>query len=198
MIDWAKARDRLRKSQEALGRELNGGREFNGHEPSNDPQHVQAVFRERAARLARRQTPVAAGSAAIPLLVFRLRGESYGIALEDLAEVIPCPKCAPIPGSSPELAGVINVRGEIRPVWDPTRLLNLGAKEADQPGCVLLVRRKGRELGLWADQAERVRFLQPQEWTQPEECSPYVKGVTVDAVMILNTEALFNEARTTQ
>ncbi|HYM12729.1 MAG TPA: chemotaxis protein CheW [Bryobacterales bacterium] len=182
MVNWAEVRARLERSGQALDEAV-----------AHDPQRLEAVFRERAARLAKPHAFATGAPAGTWMFIFRLGMERYAIALHDLTEVISNPKCTPVPGSSPRLAGVINLKGEIRPVWDLARLLQLGGKQREQSGCVLLVRKKGREVGLWVDAAEQIRLLRPGQWQQPGERSPYLQGVTSDAVMILDTEVLLEK-----
>ena len=62
----------------------------------------------------------------IPALIFRLAQERYAIALKELAEVLPFTGCAQVPGGSPQFLGVINLRGELRPVIDLAWVLSGG------------------------------------------------------------------------
>ncbi len=180
--DWGVVHERLHQSQQAFEGAL-----------TPDPQRVEAVFRERAARLAKPLVSDVCAPAAEPMFVFRLGTERYAIALRDLAEVISGPNCTPVPGSAPRLLGVINRKGEIQPVWDLASLLNTAGTTGDQPGFVLLMRRDGREIGIRIDAAEQVRVLHPEAWQRPGEYSRYIHGITADGVMVLKTEALLEE-----
>jgi purine-binding chemotaxis protein CheW len=182
MADWTEIRARVEKNQQALDQAL-----------THDPQRIEAVFGDRAARLAKAHASATDASPAGRIFIFRLGLERYALALEDLAEVISNPRCTPVPGSSPRLAGVINRNGEIRPVWDLARFLQLAEKERGPRGCVLLARKRGGEVGLWVDAAEAVRPVRPGEWQPPGEGSRYLQGVTSDAVMILDLEALLEK-----
>ena len=55
-------------------------------------------------------------------------------------------------------AGVINLHGEIRPVLDLRRFLDIAVEEG-VPARVILLRKDGRELGLQVDSVEEVRWI---------------------------------------
>lgn len=46
----------------------------------------------------------------------RAGAERFAIELTEILEVVRDAECAPAPGAPGQLAGVVNVRGEIRPV----------------------------------------------------------------------------------
>ena len=50
---------------------------------------VEAVWRERAERLSRREVSAGAAQNAVPVLVLGIAKERYGIDLPDVAEVLP-------------------------------------------------------------------------------------------------------------
>src|ERR1700735_4622178 len=112
-IDWEEIRKRLRKSEDALEEAL-----------SETPERMKAVFRQRAAQLAGGDAETKPFAMGIPALIFRLARERYAVALKDLAEVAPFKGCTRVPGAPPQILGVINLRGELRPVIDLSRALS--------------------------------------------------------------------------
>ena len=114
--------------------------------------------------------------------------EQYGIALADLVEAIPFARCTPIPKRSPELLGVINVRGTIRSAIDLGRLLGLPERAGRGRLHSAAVRKLGQEVGLRVDQVEKVRLLSPEEGFATS--SPFLKG-RGEGVLLLDTEAIF-------
>lgn len=151
---------------------------------------MEAVYRARAARLAR---PLKPGRDAedLPVLIFHLGDRRYGLELSRLVEVIPHPRCTPVPGAPPQLAGVLQVRGEIRPVWELSRLLNLPDAPAEEPFSVLLLRKGSREVGLRVNEVREVRLLRPQACMEPD--SPHIRWITSDSVAILDPDRLLKE-----
>jgi len=161
-----------------------------------DADRMEVIYRERAARLALRRAE-ADTSATFGALVFALGPERYAIELEDLVEVLPCSGYTPVPGAPPELLGVINLHGDIRPVLDLARVLELPKVAERHPGFLFLLRKQNREVALRVEQVEKIRLLRPGELADPSQNSThlaarYLKAVTSDVVMLLSTEALLS------
>lgn len=181
-IDWDAARQRLEHSRAALERALEPG-----------PERRAAVLRARAERLARtavQQTSVEGAE----VLVFRLGKDRYGIELARVAEVVPAPRCSPVPGGPHQLAGVMQLRGEIRPVWETARLLGReGAGAEDEPRWVLLLNRGKKELGLLVDRVEGIRRIGAEEQRPAGRQPDHVRYITQDSVAVLEIDELLKQ-----
>ncbi len=194
--DWNAARRRLQRGAAALAEGAGA-----------DPGHLERVYRKRAAELAR---PVAAATVrdeAQEVLLFAVGAERYALELGQVREVIEAPAITPIPGSPRELAGVVNARGRIEPVWETALLLGLpppaatvagpgsvqAAGAGRPPGYAVLLRRGERPGALRVDQLLAVRALRPGDWQRAAQSSPYSKGVTADRVTLLDAEALLGQ-----
>lgn len=175
VTDWEEVRERLRASEDALQRAL-----------SEDPDRVRSVFRQRAIELAKRSAQVKVVSNGIPALVFRLAGGKYAIKLSELTEVLPFKGCTPVPGGSPKFLGVINVRGEIRPVIDLE--LVLSEKPSGGAGFVLFL--KG-QTGLKVDEIEDLRQIHLEEFG-PSSHGRFIRGLAPGPVMLLDVEAVLS------
>ncbi len=157
-----------------------------------DAARVEVVYRQRAARLAR-----APGgedlAAARPVLVFRLGAERWGIELRHVAEVIADAACSPLPGSSPRLAGVVQVRGQIHPVWDLARRLGLPDLPDGGSCTVILLRREERPVGIRTGAVEGIRTLREEEQIAAPAAASYAKWITPDQVAVLDPGELWKE-----
>jgi purine-binding chemotaxis protein CheW len=162
-------------------------------------QSMETVWRERAARLARRSASVRAPQDELQVMVLRIGDERYCVELSNVVEVLPPIRCTAVPGAPRAIAGVINAHGEIRPVIDLRRLMGIGHPAADAaPGPVILLRKRGRLMGLQADRVEEIRSIasagmRSTEAGQAGFLTHYLKGLTQDTLMLLNTDALFAE-----
>jgi purine-binding chemotaxis protein CheW len=185
-IDWEAARRRLHRNETALEKGLAG-----------DTGRVEEIFRQRAAQLARPRaagTAAGAGPAGVPaVLVFALQAERYAIALEQVREVAAAPQITPIPGSPEKLAGVINLRGQIEPVWEAALLVGLEAPASRGPGYVVLLRREGLPAALRVDQLLGALPLPPAPWQPAAQPSPYSKGVSADGITLIDADALLEQ-----
>ena len=66
------------------------------------------------------------------LLIFRLAGESFGLTLSTVAEIIRLPNLVHMPLVPPSLLGLANLRGVVLPVVSLRSLLRLPGVEANE------------------------------------------------------------------
>lgn len=185
-IDWEGLKTKLARLHGAQGQGSGAGLA-----------RERAVLRMRAERLARRGRDKAAEAKRLPVLAFRIKGEVYAVELLHLVEAATAIRCTPLPGAPPELVGVTNLRGEIRPVLDAAGILNAGgaapaAAEAPPNGAIMAVflRRQGAEVGLKVDAIDKVRLIREDELSAAATTSVFVKGVTPDMLIVLDASAI--------
>ena len=180
-IDWDQVRSRLRSSERALEEVM-----------SESPARIDAVYRERAARIAKGRFEHAPAGERIRVLVFRLGPGFYAIDAAEVAEALPLERCAPVPGSLPVFAGVINLRGELRAVVDLRRLLALSSGSNSETSFVILLRQRGQAIGLKVDRIEELREIGREELSSVGE-SKYVTGVAPGMLMLLSVGAMLED-----
>ncbi len=176
-FDWEAAKARLERARLAI--------ESEGH----NSEQVEALHRGRAEALARRD----AGSAETGerILIFRLGQERYAFPLAKVAEVVMKPRIAPAPAAPPEVAGLIQVRGEIRPVWDPAPLLGLTQTDSSESRDVLLLRLAGGEAGCLVSEVEDILAVKEDERRPAPDKAPHAAWMTSDRVVVLDPATLF-------
>jgi chemotaxis signal transduction protein len=162
-----------------------------------EQRRIEAVWRERASRLAKRPMAAEAGQDSWPVMVLGVARERYGIELSDVEEVLPPIRATPVPGAAAMFSGVINVHGEIRPVLDLRRLLGMDALSSGDRPRVIVLCKEGRQMGLQIDSVEQIRWTGSRNRQSDENSgrSRYIQGSTKDLLMLINTEALFAELR---
>ena len=179
-IDWEELRARLSKTaDDGVGDRL------------------AVVYRQRAVELAARREQAQEKAGTVAVLTFRLGGERYGLALTSLAGVLPLERWTPVPGSPPELLGVINHKGQICSVLDLARLLGLPttvphAEHVEESAYVLLLRAPGREVGLAVGPLEGLVRVPPRAGLGEEEAGPYLETLTPDRLRILSAKAILS------
>ena len=119
----------------------------------------------------------------MPALVFSLQHERFAIELSELAEILPLGRCTPVPGTSPEFLGVINVRGELRPVVDLGHIVMRVENAIAPSSVVLMLRRPGREIGLKVDQVESLQEI-PRGTVGAPEQGKYTKRVAGETLLL--------------
>ena len=190
--DWNNIYARLERIREVLDSEEN---------PS--PETVARAWSERAKRYAatneaREDESREAGAgftAGESVLVFRLGGDRYGIPVSSVREVLPGARIAPVPGAPAAVAGLIQVRGEIRPVYDLRQRLQMPAaapRPANDGETVIVLSAAGREFGIRVDSAEEIRAWRADApfaigERRPGQ-TPWVAGVAEGLVSSLNME----------
>ncbi|WP_452032609.1 chemotaxis protein CheW [Azospirillum palustre] len=107
--------------------------------------------------------PDGIGGAAERFVVFRLAGAEYGLPVSVVREVLRRPdSITPLPNAPDFVAGVLTLRGEVLPLIDQRRLLNLQAADSKsglstsgpaglERGRVVVVGRDGLLVGLLVD-----------------------------------------------
>lgn len=155
----------------------------------------EEILRKRAALLAARRAVAAPATPPIPVLLFDLGKERYAIGLADIQEVVALANPTSVPGAPREILGVMNIRGEIRAIWDLRFLLGLPPREGSPAGHVLLVKNATGEVGFLVDHAEGRWELSREIPLSPREkdggpASRYLKGVSPDKIIVLDVPAL--------
>jgi purine-binding chemotaxis protein CheW len=188
-VSWEEVNERLRAADAALASAF-----------SPTAERTQAVFKERAARLARRASSEIV-SRRITALLFRVGHERYAIEVGELAEVQRNVSISRVPWASVKLAGVSAVRGEIRPVWHLGRLL--GAQSTSRvdaapeshsgAGQILLLRTAAGSQGLLVDEIGEIGEIDLAHCHAPSGGLSHVRAVTPNSVVVLDTHALFDE-----
>lgn len=161
----------------------------------DDPAFVEQVLKARARRLAEPRDVPSERPLGQPVLCFRIGTESYALPLGDLAEVMPLTAWTPVPGQPQQLLGVVNVRGEIRPVLDLHAILTLPQPPEDSRGYMAFLRARGGEVGLRVEELERIRFIDAHTLTKPHETANglpqrFVAGITPDTLILLDARQI--------
>ena len=118
-------------------------------------------------------------------LTFRLAGESYGIEILTVQELIGLQGITRIPRAPDFMRGVINLRGRIIPVVDPRRKLGLDPLKTTEQTVIIVVRSawRGGELtmGVLVDEVLEVRDIDAGQIEPP----PGLGTGAFDATFIL-------------
>jgi chemotaxis signal transduction protein len=87
----------------------------------------------------------------LEILVVELAGRHYGAPLKAVREVFSLGPLTPVPSAPVAVAGVANLRGQVVPVLDLMRLLDLGLHRLRLGDPVVLVESDGTRVGLLVD-----------------------------------------------
>ena len=167
----------------------------------DDPVSQRAtILRERARALARRSEQAPSADTVLEVLEFRLAQERYAVEPRHVREVFPLKELTPLPCTPSFVLGIVNVRGQILPVFDLRKLFDLPEEGLTDLHRVIIVRGHNLELGLLADLSLGVRSvplssLQPSLPTLTGIRGDYLKGVTAERLVVLDLASLLADPR---
>jgi len=162
---------------------------------------AQRILHERALTLARAPSNGAVTQdGRLELLEFRLASERYAVESRFVQEVHPLRDLTPLPGTPPFVPGIVNVRGQILPVYDLKKLFDLPEPGLTDLHRVLHVRGHDMELGLLADIVVSVRLIEADSLqaslpTLTGIRADYLKGITDDRVVVLDLDRILSDPK---
>lgn len=168
-------------------------------ETARTPERAKAIMDARARKLARRPEAPATGEQ-LELAVLQLAGERYAIELRWIREVARLTDHTPVPGTPDYIVGLTNLRGEIVAVVDLRRLFRLATPGlSDLSRLVVLGEARG-ELGVLVDSAHGTTTISATDVLAAPagvagNAGPCVRGVTRDAMIVLDGQALLADQR---
>ncbi|NVB42180.1 chemotaxis protein CheW [Pseudenhygromyxa sp. WMMC2535] len=96
-------------------------------------------------------------------VTFMIRGEIYGLPIEQIVEISTVFPSTPVPRTSDFVVGIGNMRGSVMPVIDLGRRLNLGYVERSRETRVLIVRHHDEPHGIVVERVLEVISLPPED-----------------------------------
>jgi purine-binding chemotaxis protein CheW len=188
-INWAQIHQRLETIRTTVERRL-----------APNPDETQAILRARAKLLAREPDDNEEPAPSFELVEFLLAHEHYCIESKHIREIHPLRDLTPLPCVPPFVLGLINVRGQILSIVDLKRFFELPEKGLTDLNRVIIARIEQMEIGILADailgvRSIALRDLQPSLPTLTGIRAEYLKGVTKDALVVLNLEKILSDPR---
>lgn len=108
-------------------------------------------------------------------LAFILENETYAVAIGMVREIVKVPLLTEVPRGSKDLLGVMNLRGEVLPVYDVKHRLGLlprvpvitGPSDVPRACRILLLRDDEGDAGVLVDRVDEVVKLLPSRFEPP-------------------------------
>ncbi len=136
-------------------------------------------------------------------LTFLVDGESLGVEIGYVKEIVGIQPIAQLPETPAYIKGVINLRGKIIPVIDMRLKFRKQPKEYTDRTCVIVLNTKAHTAGLIVDQVTEVLRIDPGDIVPPPEQSTgaggYIKGIGKadgQVKLLLDTEKLLAAEQT--
>ena len=188
-LDWQSVRERLGRATAATESASRVSSE-----------RAREIMDARARALAHVQQAEPDAGEVLEVATFALANERYAIETSFVREVVRIADVTPIPGTPDFLLGVMNLRGEILSVIDLCRLFNLASRGRTDQSRVVVLGDERAEFGVLADAAHEVILLRRDELLEPPGSvtglgHEYLRGVTSDALIVLDGAVLLQDAR---
>jgi purine-binding chemotaxis protein CheW len=111
------------------------------------------------------------------LVVFTLDEQTFALSLEAVTRVVRAVEITPLPEAPAGVRGVINVQGEIMPVFDPRLRRGMAPRELRLCDQFIIVRTDRRTVALLADAVVGVVRREDAEVTPAADILPGFAGV---------------------
>lgn len=136
-------------------------------------------------------------------LTFEIGGESYGIEIRYVTEIIGLQPITVVPELPDYIRGIINLRGKIIPVMDVRLRFKKPFREYNDRTCVVVVDINEVSIGLIVDSVSEVLTIAEEEIVPPPELSKssnkYIKGIGKagnSVKLLIDCNRLLNEKET--
>lgn len=114
-------------------------------------------------------------------LTFEIGGESYGIDLKYVKEIVGLQPITPVPELPEYIRGIINLRGKIIPVLDVRLRFKKPFREYTDRTCVIVIDVNEVSVGLIVDSVSEVMTIHENQIEPPPELNkfsnPFIKGI---------------------
>lgn len=124
-------------------------------------------------------------------IVFSLDEQMFAVRLAAIERVIRAVEVTPLPDAPKLVRGVINLLGEIIPVFDTRQRFGLAAREIDLSNQILIARARTRHVALVVDTVKGVHAGAQEDMIAAEKIRPISEHITgvvklADGLMLIH------------
>ncbi|MEE9386870.1 MAG: chemotaxis protein CheW [Nannocystaceae bacterium] len=115
-------------------------------------------------------------------LTFVLEGQSYGLEIKHVTEIIGLQKITKIPDVPDFIKGIINLRGKVIPIMDVRCRFRMPPRDYDERTCIIVIQVRDSAVGLLVDTVSEVLDIADNQIEPPpnvgsETGGGFMKGV---------------------
>jgi len=123
-------------------------------------------------------------------VTFRLDGETYGINVMQVQEVLRYTEIAPVPGAPSYVLGIINLRGNVVTVIDTRHRFNLPSGDITDNTRIVIIETERHVIGILVDSVAEVVYLRQSEIEMAPNVGNEVSAKFIQGVCHKNNELL--------
>jgi len=139
-------------------------------------------------------------------VTFRLAGETYGINVMQVQEVLRHSDIAPVPGAPPYVLGIINLRGNVVTVIDTRHRFGLTSGELTESTRIVIIETDSHVIGILVDSVAEVVYLRQSEIENApnvgnDESAKFIQGVchkNEELLILIELEKLLTDSEWTE
>ena len=128
------------------------------------------AIREHGAdrRLSELANAGASSAAELQLILLDLGSERCAIEISVVREIAPLSRITFVPGAPPGVLGIVNLRGQIVPVFDLGLRCGISPSRQDATSRIVVVDREGSAVGVLVDRVSEIARVREDEIELPE------------------------------
>tara|TARA_R110002072_G_scaffold31735_18_gene97726 strand:- start:44565 stop:45044 length:480 start_codon:yes stop_codon:yes gene_type:complete len=134
-------------------------------------------------------------------VTFRLDGETYGVNVMQVQEVLRYTEIAPVPGAPQYVLGIINLRGNVVTVIDTRNRFGLKEGDITDSTRIVIVEADEHVVGLLVDSVAEVVYLRQSEIENPpnaghDDSARFIQGVcnkSEELLILVELEKILTE-----
>ena len=119
-------------------------------------------------------------TARVQLVLFALEEQLFALALGSTERAVRVVDVTPLPAAPPAVLGIVNVKGDVMPVYDLRRRFRLPAREIDLGDQLMIARTSRQKVALLVDSVNGILEVSEEEIASAKQIFPdieYVHGV---------------------
>lgn len=109
-------------------------------------------------------------------LTFLIDGESYGLDIRHVTEIIGMHAITRVPDVPDYVRGIINLRGKVIPVMDVRARFGMNARDYDARTCIIVIHVRDTDIGLVVDTVSEVIDIAEVDIEPPPSIGPNSGG----------------------
>jgi purine-binding chemotaxis protein CheW len=140
-------------------------------------------------------------SGELQVVNFRIEDQEFAVPIETISEIIYYRPAISLPQSPDFIEGVVDLRGNVIPVFDLKKRLRIPIKKAGHPNHILVVRFKDKLVGIIVDEVKQVHHIEKAGIQSPQSFlagagSKHLRGVCKvndRLIFILSVDTLLSD-----
>ncbi len=116
------------------------------------------------------------------LIVFNLGEEEFGVEVTKLKEIIKPPRIVSVPDTPAFIEGIINLRGEVHPIFNLRKKFGFVEKPFDENTKILIVNVNDNKVGVVVDEVSEIIRLNDDDIEKTPEMVSKVSGEYISGV----------------